>query len=93
MNGFENFLRCCRGVQFREDATVSAGANGIPDGAPRGNSEHQRRLAHRLGAIDRLLAVGRVPERDVEDVRAVGAGRDLVGRGRVGAQPAIVVTK
>ena len=55
--------------------------------------QHQRRLAHRLGAVDRLLAVGVGIERDAEIRRHVGGDRDLVGGGRVREQAALLASK
>ena len=50
----------------------------------------QRWLADRLGAMDgRLIGLRPVGQRHVENLRAVGCERDLVGRRRMRAHPAL----
>ena len=55
------------------------------------NRQHQRRLAHRLGAVDRVLAVRAVPQGDLEMLRHVGRARYLVGGGRMCEQASVPV--
>ena len=52
--------------------------------------QHQRRLADRLGAVDRAVLVGPLEQGDVELLGHLGEAGQLVGAGRLGRQPAAV---
>jgi hypothetical protein len=70
---------------------IAAGRHRIRQRHQRRDAQHEGRLAHRLRLADRILAVRAVPERHVEHRRPVRTGRDLVGAGRMGRQPALAV--
>ena len=88
----QHALRRRRRVELRADLVIGDARHGIRQCVQHRNAERQRRFAHRLGAVDRrLIGLRPVDQRDVEDLRPVGCQRDLVGRRRMRAQPALGV--
>src|ERR1700722_15187602 len=65
--------------------------DGVGDRGEHRDREHQRRLADRLRPVDRRFAIGAVEQRDTEIGWHIGCAGDLVGRRRMGEQPALVV--
>ena len=91
LDRLEHALGRGRRIEARADAVVGDAGHRVGERVQDGDAQHQGRLADRLGAEDRVLAVLVLEQVDVEDARAVAAGRDLVGAGRVGAQAALLV--
>ena len=83
-NGFGR----CRCGQFWNDPRLQA-ANRIGNGAPHGNRQHQRRLAHRLGTVNRIRRVAAAFIKLHPEIggHIRGAG-NFVGGWRMGAQAA-----
>ena len=87
----QNRLRRRRGVQRRHPPRRKARERVGDNGAEHRDCKHQRRLTHRLQAVDGGLAVAAgLVQLHPEVGRHVRAGRDLVGRGGVGEELAVL---
>mmetsp|Transcript_18455 Transcript_18455/g.30050 ORF Transcript_18455/g.30050 Transcript_18455/m.30050 type:complete len:323 (-) Transcript_18455:430-1398(-) len=83
--------RLARGRGLQVWIVGSARPHRIGQGQKSGYAQHQGGLPHRFGFVDGISPVLAVPQRHVEDIWPVAAGGDFVGRGRMGAQPPLVV--
>src|SRR5438105_9171973 len=65
--------------------------DGVADRLPHADRQHERRLADGLAAADVVLAIGFVPQLDLEVLGHVARRGDLVGARRMRGEQALVV--